>query len=470
MKHRLHISVLVSVLAMGALVVSCETPPTLTVEQSTEEIKATPTLNPAKSLEVKGKPTPPPKALPTITNPSSKPAAVPSPEGSAISVDMLTYKPTPTPEKIESGGTCTLAGGEVVQNGWSGKDTGYNFCNQCRCMDGGLACTKKGCSTGLVPAIKAVLTLTVVEVPSDLPDYDRGDWKHWIDEDKDCQNARHEVLIHESKIDVKFKDDRNCQVAAGEWLDPFTGDTLTDATKLDVDHMVPLKNAHDSGGWAWDKKRKADFANYMVYEDHLIAVTASANRKKGAKGPEGWKPSNKGHWCDYATDWIDIKVKWDLSATKAEWTALQEMLGTCGQAFSITPVPSKAKKPAPEPTSKPVSTTPVALPKSGSSQKVQIASMDCKGKPEIVAISNSGDSHQDMTGWSITDEGVKHTFSFPDGFLLGAGMSVEVMSAGTGDDTQSIIYWKKQHVWNNDGDTATILDSEGNTVAELDCP
>jgi hypothetical protein len=96
--------------------------------------------------------------------------------------------------------------------------------------------------------------------------------------------------------------------------------------------------------------------------------------------------------------------------------------------------------------------------------------MDCKGKPEIVAISNSGDSHQDMTGWSITDEGVKHTFIFPDGFLLGAGMSVEVMSAGSGDDTQSIIYWKKQQVWNNDGDTATILDSEGNTVAELDCP
>ena len=413
MKHRLHISVLVLVLVLGVLIVSCETPPTVTVEKSTQAVKvatappAEPTSvkepaatpRPAKAAEVKVKPTPQPKTLPAVATQAPVVASPPSPKVVSSSVE-----------------------------------------------------------------------LAVSEIPSDLPDYDRGDWKHWIDEDRDCQNARHEVLIHESQIEVKFKDDKNCQVAAGEWYDPYTGDTLTDATKLDVDHMVPLKNAHDSGGWAWDNEKKADYANYMVYEDHLIAVTASANRRKGAKGPDGWKPSNKGHWCDYATDWIDIKVKWDLSATKAEWTALQEMLGTCGQAFSITPVPSKAKKPDPEPTSKPVSTTPIAVPKFGSYQKVQIDSIDCGGKPEAVVISNNGNSQQDMTGWSITDEGLKHTFSFPDGFVLGAGMSVEVMSGGAGDNTQSIIYWKKQPVWNNDGDTATILDSKGNIVAELNCP
>ena len=40
---------------------------------------------------------------------------------------------------------CTLTGGEVVADGWTGKDTGNNFCNQCRCSVGNLGCTKMYC-------------------------------------------------------------------------------------------------------------------------------------------------------------------------------------------------------------------------------------------------------------------------------------------------------------------------------------
>jgi len=314
------------------------------------------------------------------------------------------------------------------------------------------------------------MELAVAEVPTDLSDYDRDDWKHWVDEDGDCQNARHEVLVHESVVDVKFKEPNNCQVATGEWLDPFTGETITDATKLDVDHMVPLKNAHDSGGWAWDKDRKKAYANYIMYEDHLIAVTASANRKKGAKGPEDWKPSNEAYWCDYAKDWIEIKSQWKLTATNLEWTALQEMTETCGQAIAITPVSAEVTRPIPEPTPKPIATMPSASPSFGDSSEVQIASMDCKGKPEIIILLNNGNSQQDMTQWSVADEGTKHTFNFPNGFILEPGKSVKIVSGEVGDDTQSILYWKKQTVWNNNGDVATVLDKDGNIKAQMDCP
>ena len=41
--------------------------------------------------------------------------------------------------------TCKLFGGELVDDGWAGKDTGSNYCNQCRCMNGDLSCTEMAC-------------------------------------------------------------------------------------------------------------------------------------------------------------------------------------------------------------------------------------------------------------------------------------------------------------------------------------
>ena len=64
-------------------------------------------------------------------------------------------------------------------------------------------------------------------------------------------------------------------------------------------------------------------------ENHLIAVTASANRSKGAKGPEEWEPPEQSYWCQYAQDWAEIKEWWELTMTKVESEIVTDMLGTC---------------------------------------------------------------------------------------------------------------------------------------------
>ena len=118
-------------------------------------------------------------------------------------------------------------------------------------------------------------------------------------------------------------------VESGRWWDPYTGAVLTDPGDLDVDHLVPLANAHRSGGWAWSEERKRLFANDLGYGAHLIAVTASANRAKGARGPEEWRPPDQSYWCEYATAWSRVKRAWDLTVTHVEAMALREMLKTC---------------------------------------------------------------------------------------------------------------------------------------------
>ena len=214
--------------------------------------------------------------------------------------------------------------------------------------------------TATATGTATVLRVTVSAVPATLPDYDRNDWKQWTDADRDCQDARNEVLIAESRTAVAYRTDRKCRVAAGEWLAPYTNTIVTDPGRLDVDHMVPLSNAHDSGAWQWSANRREQYANYLEDPQHLIAVTASANRSKGARGPDQWKPEDRTYWCQYATDWITIKSTWELTVIQQEHSALVQMLNTCAKRPELMVSRQSQVKPTPGPTSNPVQQTPTS--------------------------------------------------------------------------------------------------------------
>ena len=169
---------------------------------------------------------------------------------------------------------------------------------------------------------------------SNIPKYSREDWNSWIDGDLDCQNTRHENLQLESFVNVLFTKSDNCYVQSGKWFDPYNGEFFYFASNLDIDHFIPLYNAHLSGGWKWDVNKKTDFANSLLDPDILIAVKNSTNREKGASAPDKWKPQNMKYWCEYAFDWIRIKHEWGLTATLSEWNSLLEMIDTCPNSFT----------------------------------------------------------------------------------------------------------------------------------------
>ncbi len=158
----------------------------------------------------------------------------------------------------------------------------------------------------------------------------------WSDFDGDCRSTRHEVLLAESLVPAVLSDN-GCFVESGLWIDPWTGEELTDASEATIDHLVPLAHAHQVGAWLWDADTKSRFTN----DDDpaaLAVVSQSSNSSKGASSPADWRPQNEAVWCGYALDWIRVKDRWDLWITSAEHDALGEMLATCSNPTTDGPV------------------------------------------------------------------------------------------------------------------------------------
>lgn len=164
--------------------------------------------------------------------------------------------------------------------------------------------------------------------PSSSLDYNRDDYlPDWADADGDCINTRHEVLIIESLSPVTLSSN-GCSVLSGRWFDPLTGLTFTDPSDVDIDHHVPLAEAHDSGASLWPTSQKQAFANDMLMSEVLVAVDDATNSSKGARDPAEWLPPNSDYHCDYVLNWVEIKAAYGLTYDDAERTAIETILGT----------------------------------------------------------------------------------------------------------------------------------------------
>ena len=171
---------------------------------------------------------------------------------------------------------------------------------------------------------KTLLIFSLLTTCAFAEDYNRTQHfgSGWIDEDKDCQNTRQEVLIEESYVPV-ILDSANCNVLYGLWICPFTGEMFIRPIKLDIDHLVPLKEAWLSGADEWTKEKRVAYANDLSYPEHLVAVKLGANRSKGAKDPAGWLPTKSIN--EYKSQWLKVKKKYNLTFDADEVKAMMEV-------------------------------------------------------------------------------------------------------------------------------------------------
>lgn len=186
-------------------------------------------------------------------------------------------------------------------------------------------------------AARDALSRLEVSRAGSMAGYSREEFAHWEDareygwsipsyvQDPGSCDVRDATLIRDgSGVEVG----EYCDVGSGEWADPYTGQTLSDPSDLDGEHVVPLANAFRSGAASWSEEKKAAYANDPVV---VAATDDGENQSKGDKGPEAYQPPYEGSHCSYGKRWVQIKDQWSLSITSAEKSALQQMLAGCGR-------------------------------------------------------------------------------------------------------------------------------------------
>ena len=155
--------------------------------------------------------------------------------------------------------------------------------------------------------------------------YEREKFPHWSDADGDGCSTREEVLKQESKDPVTVTG--TCTITSGRWFSYYDQETWEDPSDVDIDHMVPLAEAWDSGARTWKKSVRESFANDLGDRRSLVGVTDNVNQSKGDRDPAEWLPEHS--QCRYLRGWVAVKHRWRLRVDSTEKAALETVAADC---------------------------------------------------------------------------------------------------------------------------------------------
>jgi hypothetical protein len=159
--------------------------------------------------------------------------------------------------------------------------------------------------------------------------YDRSSFSHWRDPDRNGCDARNDILRRDLTNLVIKTDSNGCKVLGGVLADPYSGkniDFVFGESLVDIDHVVALSNAWQTGAFQFTSEIRLQFANDPL---NLLAVSASLNRQKGDGDAATWLPPTKSYRCQYVARQIAVKKKYGLWLTKPEKVAMSTLLAKC---------------------------------------------------------------------------------------------------------------------------------------------
>ncbi|HSP36189.1 MAG TPA: DUF1524 domain-containing protein [Frankiaceae bacterium] len=152
----------------------------------------------------------------------------------------------------------------------------------------------------------------------------------WADVDHNGCDTRNDVLARDLQQRTVRAGTGGCVILSGTFTDPYTGRVLgfskSMASAVQIDHVVALSDAWQTGAQQWSDDRRLAFANDPR---NLQATDGATNQQKGDADAASWLPPNRGYRCTYVERQITVKSTYGLWVTPAEHDALARILGSC---------------------------------------------------------------------------------------------------------------------------------------------
>jgi hypothetical protein len=154
----------------------------------------------------------------------------------------------------------------------------------------------------------------------------------WADVDRNGCDTRNDILKRDLTTEVFKEKTRECVVLSGTLIDPFSGETINfvrgnvSSMEVQIDHVVALSNAWQTGAFKLSIKERTTFANDPL---NLLAVKGRLNSQKGDGDAATWLPPLKSYRCDYVARQIAVKIKYRLWFTAPEKEAMVRILKSC---------------------------------------------------------------------------------------------------------------------------------------------
>ena len=176
----------------------------------------------------------------------------------------------------------------------------------------------------------------------------------WVDTDHNGCDTRNDILARDLTELTYRPGTRDCVVTSGTLADPFSGETIDfvrgndTSTAVQIDHVVALSDAWQTGAQQWDTDTRVRFANDPL---NLLAVDGPLNAQKGDGDTATWLPPHRAFRCEYVARQVGVKHVYGLWVTQAEQDAMVRVLGDCPEQ----PLPTTDAAPvvAPSPTATP---------------------------------------------------------------------------------------------------------------------